>query len=125
MGVSHGRCVICDCGRSLGISTCSLTELAYGSHMPITTARMLALCSPVTLLKSPSRLSLRRFLTLAAAVSQSIASRSNSAVKRLEGPAHGSFTTFGPCSEQLVRGGAACRIVRYWQVSRCRQRRSG
>lgn len=29
--------------------------------------------------------------------------------KRLEGPAHGNFTTFRPCSGQLVRGGAAWR----------------
>jgi hypothetical protein len=37
---------------------------------------------------------------------QSIAKRSNNAVKRLPGSAQGSFTTRGPCSEQFVRGGA-------------------
>ena len=49
---------------------------------------------------------------------QSMASRSNSAVKRLDGPAQGSFTVSAPCSGQSPRGAAACRIVWYWQVSR-------
>src|SRR5438105_15086654 len=40
-----------------------------------------------------------------------MARRSNRAVKRLAGSAHGSFTLRAPCSGQLVRGGGACRIV--------------
>jgi hypothetical protein len=47
------------------------------------------------------------------------------AVKRLDGSAQGSFTARGPCSGQALRGGSAFRIVRYWQVSRGSQRRSG
>ncbi len=44
---------------------------------------------------------------------------SNYAVKRLEGSAQGILTTFTPCVGHWLRGGSACRIVRYWHVSKC------
>ena len=53
------------------------------------------------------------------------ANASNSAVNRPNGSAHGNFTTRTPCSSHSLRGGSACRIVWYWQVSRCRHCRSG
>ena len=48
-----------------------------------------------------------------ASLSQQIARASNSAVKRLEASAQGSRTTRGPYSGQSLRGGRACRTVRY------------
>ena len=59
---------------------------------------------------SPSR-SLTAFWL--AALSQSIASRSNKAVNRLDGSAHGSFTARTPCVRHSALGGFACRIVWY------------
>jgi len=58
------------------------------------------------------------------AFNHSMASPSNSDVNRLDGSAHGSRTTRTPCSPYSLRGGDACKIVSYWQVSKCRHCRS-
>src|ERR1700733_8867514 len=57
-----------------------------------------------------------------AALSQSMASLSNSAVNRLEGSAQASFTARAPCSAQLLRGGSACRSS---DTDRCPDAASG
>ena len=48
-----------------------------------------------------------------AAFNPAIASASNRAVKRLEGSAQGSWITLTPWSRHSLRGGSACRMVRY------------
>src|SRR6266566_985231 len=50
-----------------------------------------------------------------ACFNHAMAKPSNSAVKRLLASAQDSFTTRTPCSGHWLRGGSACRMVRYWQ----------
>ena len=73
-----------------------------------------------------SQPSCTRRLTAAtlASRSQSITSASNNAVKREPGSAQGTATCTTPCVAHVTRGTGAIPIVRYGQVSRCRQRRS-
>jgi len=67
-----------------------------------------------------SQLSLRRRDTadVLASRSQSITTRSNSAVKREPGSAQGAAICFTPCSGHSTRGTAADTNVRNWHVSR-------
>lgn len=50
--------------------------------------------------------------------------RSKRSVSRLWGSAHGTDTCSTPCVGHLMREIRACRYVRNWQLSRCRQIRS-